>query len=371
MITLITGTPGAGKTLYAIAEVLPQYAGRTLYVDGIPDLLIDHEQPAGEIVDWHVWLPENAVLVIDEVQRVWRPRHAGSQVPPGVQAFEIHRHRGQDIVLITQHPNLLDNNIRRLVGRHLHIRRVFGWQRALVYEWDHCSDPGRISTAIKRSWGYPRKAFALYRSATAHTARHQRVAWPVWVAGAAILAIGPAIWYSVHRIKSRVETPIPVAAQGEVPTKASDQGIPDSTSAAWVPTDYQPRDPIHPESAPAYDNLRQVQAFPVVAGCVASADRCVCYTQQATRLYLPDQDCRRLSATPSFDHYRMASAGGWAAKNEQPAPGTDQAGEEIPSDNRVHRVVVNPPELDATKSISALAGLPGHPGQAGQPGGYR
>ncbi|MBK6279115.1 MAG: hypothetical protein IPF57_13690 [Gammaproteobacteria bacterium] len=92
MITLITGTPGAGKTAWIVAELL-KIQGRALYVDGIPELQISHEV-AGPLDDWMTWAPDGALIVVDECQRIWRPRGTGSKVPESVSALETHRHRG-------------------------------------------------------------------------------------------------------------------------------------------------------------------------------------------------------------------------------------------------------------------------------------
>ena len=42
MITLITGTPGTGKTAYAVSE-LEKISGKNIFVDGIPELQLPHE----------------------------------------------------------------------------------------------------------------------------------------------------------------------------------------------------------------------------------------------------------------------------------------------------------------------------------------
>ena len=149
MITLITGAPGSGKTLLGVSEILRTEAdkGRQLIVDGVPELVIEH-QPAQPLAEWTkvvvdpssqdgkkllFTFPEGALVFIDEAQRVYRPRAAGSRVPPEVAAFETHRHQGLDFVIVTQHPNLIDANVRKLVGRHLHVRDldIFGRK---VYE---------------------------------------------------------------------------------------------------------------------------------------------------------------------------------------------------------------------------------------------
>jgi zona occludens toxin len=306
MITLITGTPGAGKTLLAVAEELPKFGDRPLFVDGIPDLTVSHE-PAPDPNTWHEWLPDNGVLVIDEVQRIWRPRANGSKVPPAIEALETHRHRGADLVLITQHPNLLDQNVRRLVGRHLHVRRVWGLKRSLVYEWDQATDPGRTSTAQKRMWSYPTQAFSLYKSATIHTARGQRPPLLLFIALAALVGLPAAGYYTYQRIQSKT---VPSEHAAPAPGPFTGLRTPGSPAAA-LPFEFEnpiisftPVYPDIPHSAPAYAGLVKVAAAPRIDSCVASRSRCICYTQQATRLQISEDLCRRVAAGEQFDPYR-------------------------------------------------------------------
>lgn len=133
MIVLITGAPGSGKTLYAVSRLLQEsFKGRVAYVNNVRDLILPHEVLSGEgdppppdsdVFHWFDGrVPNGAVVVIDEAQRVFRPRSATSAVPQHVARLETHRHQGLDFVIITQHPQLIDVNVRRLVGRHLDVR---------------------------------------------------------------------------------------------------------------------------------------------------------------------------------------------------------------------------------------------------------
>ena len=80
MITLITGTPGSGKTLramYLIKEALAQ--GRAVYtdidgvsLDGVTTVEMDH--------DWRD-TPEGSLVVYDEVQRRWPSTGKPGQAP--------------------------------------------------------------------------------------------------------------------------------------------------------------------------------------------------------------------------------------------------------------------------------------------------
>jgi len=316
MITLITGTPGAGKTLYAVSELLGgEYAGRPLYVDGIPELLLDHEI-AQDPLEWHDWIPagKDAVLVVDECQRVWRPRHYGKDVPPSVAAFETHRHMGVDVVLITQHPNLLDSNVRRLVGRHIHVRRLWGMNRTMVYEWDSATDPQRTSTAISRSWSYPKKAFNWYKSATAHTARKNRMPVAVFLFIAAMIGVPLAGYAGYTALFDRFDgdpsvQPDAANSPDTASWGASPPHLPYQDNAvdavSWDSDKFLPRDPLYPESAPAYDHLAEVKTFPQVAGCIAGEKRgCQCYTQQGSRVWLPERECLDRVESHPFNPYR-------------------------------------------------------------------
>ena len=167
MITLITGTPGTGKTASAVDLLLREYQDRPLYVDGLADLKLEHHPL--DVLTWPTEAPDGAVIVVDEVQRKWRQRGPGSKVPDSVAQLETHRHRGLDFIIITQGPRLIDSNVRALVGRHVHIRDT-GFMGRWAYEWPECNDAlAWAKCQNKRRYKLPTKVFDLYKSASLHT----------------------------------------------------------------------------------------------------------------------------------------------------------------------------------------------------------
>jgi len=192
MITLITGIPGMGKTalLVSMLSEYVQAAERPLFVMGIPDLQLEHIV-APTVAEWteyrqspedaslqlaYFTFPPNSILIIDEAQRVFRPRSSVSKVPPEVAALETHRHTGLDIILLTQKPKLIDMNVRELVGRHIHIRA--GLVGRYLYEWPHIADgESRIDRgdAAKRKFSPPKASFKSYKSAEVHTKHKFRI----------------------------------------------------------------------------------------------------------------------------------------------------------------------------------------------------
>jgi zona occludens toxin len=194
MITLITGEPGNGKTALVV-KMLTEVNDRPVFVMGIRDLQIPHE-PVPPISEWtehrpvpedpsltEAWFtfPPNALIVIDEAQKVYRPRASGSKVPDIVAAFETHRHTGVDFWLITQAPGLIDSNIRKLIAKHIHIRANFMGRRR--YEWVGVGDPeSKQSREIARSENYapPKEVFGLYKSAEAHTKVRHKIPFYVY-----------------------------------------------------------------------------------------------------------------------------------------------------------------------------------------------
>lgn len=171
-ITLVSGAPGSGKTLWAISSLLKEIkAGRRVVANGIKGLAIDHELWDDDMVrDWYKHCQPNDVIVIDEVQRIWPPVSASVKATEDIEKLHVHRHYGVDIVVITQHPNRMNKTIRDLVGRHVHVRRLFGLRKAMLYEWDSTHNPNSgFRGAVKHVWSYPKKVFELYTSAELHT----------------------------------------------------------------------------------------------------------------------------------------------------------------------------------------------------------
>lgn len=323
MITLITGAPGAGKTLLAVSDFLSEAHenGRKMIVDGIPDLQLDHE-PAPPVSIWTTYVddpssqdnqkllfsfPEGSLVVIDEAQRVYRPRPIGSKVPPEVAAFETHRHQGLDFIILTQHPNLIDANVRKLVGRHLHIRDL-GVLGRKVYEWPEVGNPERFRDApIQRKYTMRRKSFALYKSASLHVKPKRglpkgllavAVSIPLMIAG------GFIAWQSINK---KIENkPVVSSANHNVVATASAAPVGPAFDRDEMLVEFSPRVPGRPETAPAYDELRQVKNMPVVAGCISTSKRCTCQTQSGTDAGLDRLQCLAWIQNPPFDPYREA-----------------------------------------------------------------
>lgn len=325
MITLITGVPGAGKTLYAVDQILQPEAkaGRQLFVDGIPDLLVNHE-PAPDPLDWPNWAPQGAHIVIDEVQRIWRPESAGKAIPPSIAELETHRHRGLDFTIMTQHPNLIHSNVRRLVGRHIHVRRTA--LGVVVYEWSECKtnpDTAWRSALTKLRWKHPKSSFGLYKSASIHQKVKFRLPKAIWLIIIPALVL-PFAGYFLYSILSnplskaavsggKPAQPSGFIAQSQNPSQAQLPPGQLPQTALQPPVEinireqFIPRVSGQPETAPAYDNLRVVKSMPRIAACMASDSSCVCYTEQATLIDMTEGQCRQHLERRAYDPYRDAA----------------------------------------------------------------
>lgn len=252
MITIITGTPGAGKTLYTIAKLIKEVQKTPIkrkldngteeeiprrVVTNINGLLLDHELiDAGAehgLNGWHTWCKPGDYIVFDEVQKPWPPRPAGSKVPPYIEALETHRHMGVDFVLITQNPMLIDRNVTALAGRHVHVRRFGGMGAAMTYEWDHCSRSLLYSKALsKGTWKYDKSVFKLYKSSELHTKPQSKIPPLVYVIGAAIAAGLYFIPDTYSRIAAKSDPQKSGATAG---TEAGATGATGATGSAGAP----------------------------------------------------------------------------------------------------------------------------------------
>lgn len=328
MITIISGTPGAGKTLYTIEKLLLPMVGktiegkdangepvvipRTIYTN-INGLQVEHELiDGGEnqgLRDWHKWAKPGSLIVFDEVQKVWPPRPNGSKVPDDIQALDTHRHMGVDFILITQNVINLDKHIHALGGRHLHVRRIANMGLAVVYEWDHVSRGLMFSKSISKApWRYDKKVFKLYKSAELHTKQQRKIPGLVWFILAGILGLavlGPTL---KARMSERFGTPSQVTTSTPEKSKPStSQPAAHAAEPAFIDdrVAFIPRISNKPETAPAYDELRKVVNMPQVSGGACFKGVCKCYTQQGTDVGLSHAECKAWMQNPPFDNYRQ------------------------------------------------------------------
>lgn len=312
MLTIVTGLPGHGKTLNTLREVSARATRerRPVFFDGIPDLKL-RWLPIPNVEEWHL-VPDGALVVIDEAQRVFPPRPVGAPVPAKVRAFETHRHRGLDIYLVTQDAMLIDAHVRRLAGEHLHFRRAFGSRKVARLRWPEVKDPrdkADVRQAEKSFVELKREWFSQYRSATVHTVK-RRIPWPVLalpLVVAGIVAAGWIGWQTLQGFKDRA-APEPAPSQQPATLKASASVVSTASgnepkSAQQYIASFAPRVDGLQFSASAYDEITVPTRAPYPAMCIASEAKCRCYTDAGTRYAAPDRLCRQLAETGFYRYF--------------------------------------------------------------------
>lgn len=338
-LTLVTGATGSGKSAHVV-DMLRQITDRPLFVMGIPDLKVEHQQ-CPPVSDWvqyrqdeadptlslaYFAFPPNAIIVLDEAQRVFRPRPVGSKVPPEVQAFETRRHTGVDFVLITQHPSFIDANVRKLVTRHIHIHCTFLGRYRL--EWVGLGDPNDKASrelASRTKYKLPAKAFELYKSSELHTKVVVKRPWYYYALPLVVLATIGLGWYLYGSFKGRMDgaTVLDAAAKGggEFVKAANDKHKP--SGAREYVAEYKPRVEGLIHTAPVYDGVTQVMEAPIISGCVEGAkSACKCYDQRGNTYRTTVEICRQFINGGIFFAFRPPeSSSANVTRSDAPAAG--------------------------------------------------
>lgn len=335
MIELITAVPGSGKTLYTIAKITEKAKkeDRQVYYSGIP-LTEEGRAATGwlELDDPLKWfeLPPLSIVIIDECQRIFPKRPNGAPVPKHVSQFETHRHLGIDVYLITQGPKLLDTHIRDLIGRHVHLNRIFGMQAAKVFGWDGCqiapeSNNVKANCLDVQRFIYPKQVYSWYKSAEAHTHK-VKIPRKVWLTLAALIFTIVMCFVSFRLVAGFGKSSVPGTGQQSASAPASQQP-PRSTDSNGKPirtvqdviNDRVPVVRGIPESEPRYNDMVKPRSFPYIAACVASKTKCSCYTQQATLVDgVTDVECRDRVDRGRFNPYVEVSNQQQSSPSQQP-----------------------------------------------------
>lgn len=324
MITLITGQPGNGKTLFALWWIKrkAEREGRVVFQAGINELTLPWESFEAE--QWYE-LPEGCIVVIDEAQFKFPRKPNGSKLPEYYDQLAVHRHQGKDIFIITQHPTLLDNFVRKLVGQHFHIVRRFGFDRATVYEWGKAvpapENAASQASAIPMKWGYPKEVYGYYKSAEVHTVKKQ-FPMKIVLVGIAFVAVSVMLYFYVSRFgkvpEGSAQFAVPGAAAGAPGPVAT--ALEGAVSPGQVPFDQvadlrqyaalnTPRVSGLPQTAPRYDKLTEPVRVPVPAACIQSGQAgrsqvsCKCFTQQGTPMAVEFNMCIEFARNGYFQDF--------------------------------------------------------------------
>lgn len=314
MINLITGLPGASKTLYTltIVDALSKAENRPVFYSGISDLKLE----GWTEIEAEKWFecPPGSLVVIDECQRIFRPRTNGTVPPKFVSELETHRHKGIDLFMVTQHPMLADTALRRLAGRHLHVVRTFGMQRSTVHEWgsvkDSCDKTSGRTDSVKHLWSFNKSMFDKYKSAEIHTVKRSL---PMRVKILMVLPflLAGLIYAGYRSFEKKIHPSDPVLTGGTSPVGIA-AGIASVKSAGK--SGYQnaledvkqytfertPRLANLPFTAPIYDEVTKPTVAPVPVACIQSKSKCTCYSQQGTKLAIDLGTCQKITADGFF-----------------------------------------------------------------------
>ncbi len=348
-INLVTGLPGAGKTLFAIylsnkcreegltplnfnieglssdiAESWPGPLDQWEKFDG--DELAKAQQAA--IANWQS-LPPKSVLLIDEAHRVFPVRPTHSKEPAHVNALAEIRHKGVRLIIVDQDPSTLDRFVKRRVGAHYHLVNRSGFDVARLFSNRSCVDNPRVGgawgTGESELWRYPKELFSKYKSASVHIKKRRIPKMFIVLAAAVVLAIA-SFWWTGAKFMSTGERDIDPSAvvttyAGErSPTSAWAQGIvpPQQrqqvgylTAADWAHA-HTPLVKGVPWSAPVYAGLA-IQTVPDLR-CIIIGDhqtwgsRCKCYSEQGTTLDVDQKFCRMAALNGVYNPYRRPMA---------------------------------------------------------------
>lgn len=339
MITLISGTPGSGKTALIVDMMLEELKqGGKIYTFGIPQLLLPvHE--AGDIQTWQdgtrlqidyydpklckskgiksTWFPRGcpsncaflstcprvgalnttltpdggALLIIDESHVEFPQRPSGKAPPPYIEALTVHRHPGLDFWFVSQRPSFLDPFVRGLSSRHIHLSlNSFSFTGSRnKYEWaEYQETVNRTSKMmVSKSTYKPSSAvFPLYASASVHTKLDQRMPTILKVFIFMVLILLFFVGIVVTRVQTRIEGIKQAEAGQSMPAKK-----------ITTPTPSQPADSGGAQrDTAAFGGVAIPKPEPLkISSCLSNRFKCQCYTAKGQKIPLSDADCRAFS----------------------------------------------------------------------------
>ena len=378
MLYLLTAPPGSGKTQFAIERFIldtirenerdiadwhknparqdkPPPLRRQVYtnIKGItrPDRVAKIQAQVGGAPvllapdDWRE-TPDGSMLVYDEAQQKHLFRATGKPgvpyLPNGdederITGLDTHRHRGFDIVLVTQEQGLIHHWAKKFVNAHIHLERPNNAEMMTVREWptvqtnpdDHFAKQA-ADTSFRRM---DRSTWELYDSATVHTHKFKMPAGAKWAVRTflALVVLLPLGFFGLAKCSG----PDAQASPGqEADKRASVEQVTAMLPAGMVAL---PKPP--PPSG--------------INGCVASARSCRCWDFDGVLLPFDEGTCRSYAEgiTPMPLNLNLFRSGG-----QSPGQG-GRKGEASPAPaDRASSGVGTPPASVGSPTQGAMQG---------------
>lgn len=323
MLSFITGLPGSGKTLFTIQHVEkyrreeldrmqkedPDAKLRPVYQFGINELKLDWQ----ELPDVKEWFkcPEGSIIVVDEAQQHFPPMANGAKRPDHYLKFDVHRHSGYDIFLITQDAANVDIRVKSMAGRHYHHNRSYGLESSTLYEWQsvHKTDEWMLKKdrdAVKRQFSFPKEVYAQYKSAKVHTHKRQLPMKKIVPIVGLFIALIALVVFFASWLTNKEEQAYAITEQPEQPgvfdalARKVGTGSPLDDPSRFVPAIKN-----MPMSAPVYAEAVKILAVPRVDGCMSvrfeRQTMCRCNDQQGNRVDVTTAYCEGYIADGYFD----------------------------------------------------------------------
>lgn len=315
MITLISGALGTGKTALAVklfteSEFYPESA----FVFGVRgwkgkgqwyELAGDDPKGNQALIDRVGQLP-HSVFLLDEAKKVWPTRIAGKPVPAFIDGNVAEsRSVSQDWIVTCQAPRQVDVALRSLVGRHIHLEKTaFGIKKS---EAGSCREDLKFEKFEVEKYDFPVSSLALYETDEGETkAQKKGLKLPkrfLWM-GLLVIACFSIAGYFFYKSRQAGGMFSKIGETVKLQDKSGSALVPLSDAMTFREK-LTPRDLDDPNSAPMFAAVRPRAVAVEVMGCVASASRCVCYSQQGTRLLLPDSQCRERVENRFYDPFKQ------------------------------------------------------------------
>lgn len=351
MMYLITGQPGNGKSLRALwmawqeqqrnAEKVKEgkeqprrfftnIAGATTEENpqAFPwmEKLPDHN-------DWTL-LPDGSYVVYDEAHSDGNTKELdryGRLFPstgkPGesddsrVRAMSTHRHRGFDLVFVTQWPSKIHHQIRSLIGEHTHMTRAMGLGCAGTMKWTRVQvdpyDDKQRDKAEEEIWRFDKSLYERYKSSSLHTSSHKfRIPPKVWSGISTLAMTILVIWGIYYFVMSRDSASVEPEQGGDAPASAAPASL-----FGNAPSSESEEVPLLP--GVGEHAALNTAAAPSLAGCVSSDRGCRCFNTEGFQIDMARHECEATLAKPLpfnvFHEFKVSASQAQPPTPEEPA----------------------------------------------------